>query len=133
MNRDEATELTARWVKAVATGADSAWDSLLATDVIDLSSGVPQIGSATFRQRARGVRAAFDGVSVRVEDLLVDGDRIAWRWRFEGVHTGAFAGVKATNKLVFFTGVNIQTINAGKVILHWTLADIAGAMRQIKS
>lgn len=132
MNREEALELTRRWTEAVATGDDSAWDAVLAPDVKDVSTGVAQLGSTTFRQRTKAVRSAFDRVAVRVEDVFVDGDRIAWRWRFEGVHTGAFAGVEPTHKPVAFCGVNLQTVKDGRVVEHWTLADVAGALRQLR-
>ena len=132
MNHEQASEFTRRWTEAVATGDEEVWQSLLSADVRDLSSGVPQLGSTTFRQRTKAVRSAFDRVNVRVEDVVVDGDRIAWRWRFEGVHTGVFAGVEPTNKSVSFCGVNLQTVHDGKVVEHWTLADVAGALRQLR-
>ena len=68
---------------------------------------------------------------MRVDDLVVEGDRLAWRWTFEGTHTGPFAGVAPTHKQVVLRGVNLQTLKEGKVVEHWTLADLASALRQL--
>ena len=131
MNRVDAESFTRRWAAAVATGGDEAWNALLADDVRDLSGGLTQSGRDSFKQRTTLVRSAFDRVSVRVDDLVIEGDRLAWRWTFEGTHTGPFAGVAPTHKQVVLRGVNVQTLREGKVVEHWTLADLAGTLRQL--
>ena len=131
MNRADAEDFTRRWAQAVATGGDDAWNALITDDVQDLSGGQTQRGRDSFEQRTKLVRSAFDRVSVRVDDLVVEGDRLAWRWTFEGTHTGPFAGVAPTHKQVALRGVNVQTLREGKVVEHWTLADLAGALRQL--
>src|SRR5450432_172937 len=66
---------------------------LLAEDVLDRSGPTPSRGVEPFKARAAAVRAAFAEIEIRVEDSLVDGDAIAWRWALTGTHVGTFAGV----------------------------------------
>jgi hypothetical protein len=45
------------------------------------SGPVPMSCVEGFKNRTRGVHAAFADIEVVVEDLLVDGDKLAWRCR----------------------------------------------------
>lgn len=131
MNRSDIEAFVRRWIGAVTSGDERAWDALLSDSVRDLSGGTTHVGSDSFKQRTKLVRHAFDDVSVSADDLVLDGDNIAWRWTFEGRHTGPFAGVAPTNKRVVLRGTNFQKLVNGKVVEHWSLADLAGALRQL--
>jgi predicted ester cyclase len=63
-------------------------------------------------------------------DLLIDGDRIAWRWALTGTHVGPFAGIGPTGRPVTLYGVNFQRLKDDRVIEHWTLVDIFGSMQR---
>ena len=70
----------------------------------------------------RGVaarRAAFPDIQVTIEDLLVDGDRVAARLTFEGTHQGSFQGIEATGKRVAWSGIWIYRVDAGKFVERW--------------
>ncbi len=133
MNRPQIQELVARWAtEAVAAGREEVWDEVLADDVIDRSGGAESRGREWFKMRARAVQAAFGDRSVSVDDLFVDGDRIAWRWTLTGTHVGPFLETPPTGKRVTLRGVNFQRVRDGAVVEHWTLADLAGLTRQLR-
>jgi len=129
MERNAIEELVRRWLSgAIRDGNVAIFDELLAEDVRDCSGGSELFGSDSFKSRARAVHAAFSSIEVALDQLLIDGDRIAWRWRLTGTHTGAFAGVAASGRRVTLRGVNFQRLRSedGRVAEHWTLADLAG-------
>ncbi len=133
MDRDGIEKLVHTWAtEGVAAGRLEVFDQLLDPQVVDLSSGREVRGSDTFKARAAMVRDAFSQRSCTVDALVVDGDRIAWRWTVRGVHSGAFGDVPPTQKSVGLSGTNFQRIHGGRVVEHWTMADVAGLLRQIR-
>jgi steroid delta-isomerase-like uncharacterized protein len=131
MNRAEIKQIVELWAAAVAAGDLESLSNLVADDVRDTSGPTPSTGRETFRARASVVGAAFGEMAVRVEDLVIENDRAAWRWVLSGIHKGAFAGVTATGRRVSFRGINFQRFDAGRVVEHWTMVDAAGLMKQL--
>jgi steroid delta-isomerase-like uncharacterized protein len=132
MNRNDIEKLVERWAQvAMAEGRVEVFDEVLAEDVHDVSAGAGSHGRESFKARARAVRDAFSDRSIRVEALVVEGDRVAWRWTLRGVHSGKFLGVEPTGKTITLSGVNFQRVRDGRVVEHWTLADAAGILRQL--
>jgi steroid delta-isomerase-like uncharacterized protein len=130
MDRRDIETLVRRWTRdAMAEGRLEVFDELLAEDVVDRSGPAPSRGVETFKARAAAVRAAFADIDVAVDDLLVDGDAIAWRWTLTGTHVGAFAGMAPTGRRIPLRGVNFQRLRQGRVVEHWTLVDVFGAMQ----
>ncbi len=129
MGRNAIEELVRRWLnEAICNGNVAIFDELLAENVCDSSGGAKAFGSEPFKQRARAVHGAFSKIEVALEELVIDADRLAWRWSLTGTHTGAFAGIAATGRRVTLRGVNFQRVRSedGRVVEHWTLADLAG-------
>jgi len=127
MERNAIEQLVRRWLhEAVGGGNAAIFDELLAENACDISGCAKVFGSGPFKSRTRAVHAAFSSIEVELEELVIDRDRIAWRWRLSGTHTGAFAGVAATGRRVTLRGVNFQRVESGRVAEHWTLADLAG-------
>jgi hypothetical protein len=78
-DRRDIEKLVHRWTQeAIAEGRLDTFDELLAEEVLDRSGPVPSQGVGPFKARAGAVRAAFAEIDIRVEDLLIDGDAIAW-------------------------------------------------------
>lgn len=122
-----------KWNEAVMEGRPEAWDALVSEQVVDRTGGLERIGRGSFKERVAAVRAVFADVTVRADDVVVNGDRIAWRWTLEGRQVAPFGGVPATNARVAMRGVNFQRLEGGRVVEHWTLVDVAGALAQLKS
>jgi predicted ester cyclase len=132
MDKANAERLVRRWaVEVVAEGRLEVLDELLEEDAIDTSGGADARGRETFRARAGAVRDALSNRSVEVEALVVEDDRLAWRWVLRGVHTGRLFDREPTGKAVVLRGANFQRVRGGRVAEHWTLADLAGLARQL--
>lgn len=62
----------------------------------------PAPGSAPNREGLKQTnimfRASFSDGHTTVDDLIAEGDKVAWRWTFRGTHTGPLMGIPATSK-----------------------------------
>jgi steroid delta-isomerase-like uncharacterized protein len=133
VDRQAAEALVHRWMKqGIEQGRLEVFDEILAPDVIDRSGPTPSRGAACFKTRAAAVRAAFAESEVHVDDLVVEGEAIAWRWALAGTHVGSFAGLAATGRRATVRGVNFQRVLGGKVTEHWTMVDVAAALQALK-
>jgi steroid delta-isomerase-like uncharacterized protein len=64
---------------------------------------------------ATAMRAAFPDWHSTVEEMIVEGDRVAERWTGRGTHRGEFQGIPPTGKRVVVPGVVFYRIADGKI------------------
>ena len=76
-------------------------------------------------------RDAFPDVEVEIDELVVEGDRVAVATTFTGTHEGELMGVTPTGRSVSVTGIDIVRVAEGKIVEHRGLTDIVGLMRQL--
>ena len=132
MDRHATEKLVKRWTQeAIAEGRLEAFDELLHENALDCSGPTPSYGVEPFKARSAAVRAAFAEIEIRVDQLIVDGDAFAWRWTLTGKHVGPFASLAPTGRRVTLRGVNFQRLGSGKVVEHWTIVDVFGAMQSL--
>jgi predicted ester cyclase len=75
--------------------------------------------------------AAFPDARVTTEQMLVDGDHLAWRYAFAGTHEGAFMGVPATGRPFSVPGMTILRFGEARCEERWSVTDFLGLMIQI--
>ena len=83
------------------------------------------------KQHVATIRQGFPDLHVTVEDILMDGDRVAARTRATGTHRGNFAGLQPTNKQVAIDGMDLVRVVDGKLAEHWGMMDERGMMQQL--
>jgi steroid delta-isomerase-like uncharacterized protein len=76
-------------------------------------------------------RDAFPDVSVEIDEMVAEGDRVAVATTFTGTHEGELMGVAPTGRRVSVTGIDIVRVAGGKIVEHRGLTDIVGLMRQL--
>jgi predicted ester cyclase len=95
----------------------------------------PAPGSAPDREALKqtniAIRAAVANSHSTIDDLIVEGDRVAWRWTFRGIHTGSLMGIPATGKPLTLTGIVIDRLADGKIVERWAETAIMGMMQQL--
>jgi predicted ester cyclase len=75
---------------------------------------------------------ALPDLSHPLDELIAEGDTVAFRCRYEGTHTGtAFMGVQASGRSVSMTGVGVMRVADGKVAEFWVSPDRMTLMQQI--
>jgi predicted ester cyclase len=77
----------------------------------------------TFEETFSEARAAFPDLSVTVENVVAEGDRVATRVIMRGTHQGELQGIAPTGKRVEVRAMDMFRISEGKVVEHWGHAD----------
>ena len=77
------------------------------------------------------LHSGFPGFQSTIEDLLSEGDKVALRFTFRGIHQGEFMGIAPTGKEVTMSGIDILRIADGKLVEMWNQEDVLGMMRQL--
>lgn len=132
MQRADAEKIAETWARAVESGLPGAFEMLVASEVRDVSGPLPVLGSAPFEARTRALHAAFRAIAVTVDQVLVDGEQLAWRFSLRAEHCGPFLGIEATGRHVAVRGVNFQRVEQGRVCEHWTLLDRFDLAQQLR-
>jgi steroid delta-isomerase-like uncharacterized protein len=129
----EPRELVRRLHAALLDARDPAVvDDFFATDFVSHNNppGFPpgvdgvKLFFATFRD-------AFPDVSVQIDEIVADGDRVAVATTFTGTHEGELMGVAPPGRRVSVTGIDIVRVADGRIAEHRGLTDIVGLMRQL--
>ena len=133
MNQESVADLIRRIYEDAFNGHNPAvFDELFTSDYIDYSVGY---GGPMDREGAKWALAdyirAFPDAHWTFEDVLVDGDRVAWRETFTGTHGQELHGIPPTGRRVRAEGMSMAELRDGKVCRHWSIYDSLGIMQQI--
>jgi steroid delta-isomerase-like uncharacterized protein len=106
---------------------------LIARDYVGHSSVVEgeTHGPEGFQQYFQEQRRAFADIHYTVEDLVVEGDRVAARWTARATHTGEFQGMPATARNGRVDGISIFRVANGCIVECWTNYDSLGLIQQL--
>jgi predicted ester cyclase len=107
-------------------------EELIHSNYVDHSTmPAPAPGIEGFKKRIVSLRKTFPDVNFRVDDIFVDGNKVALRWTVRGTDTGGFRDGPPSGKEVLVTGINIEYIFDGKIIDHWSSPDNLGMLQQL--
>ena len=127
--KDVVTRLIAEMLNRHDLGAA---DALVAVDCVDHSGfpGQPP-GLAGMKVRWGTLFAAFPDFTIAVDDLVIEGDKVAMRATARGTHGGEFFGVPATGASVEFSEINLSRVVDGRMVEHWAERSTLEVLRQI--
>jgi predicted ester cyclase len=69
--------------------------------------------------------------TLRIDDFLIDMDRIAIRFAITGTQTGPLFGVPATGRTIRLEGQTIAIVRSGKIVERRTTTDMLGVLVQL--
>lgn len=78
-----------------------------------------------------GIQAAVPDARTTLDDLVAEGDKVTWRWTFQGTHKGPLMGIPATGKRITLTGITIDRIAGGQIVERWHQIDTLSLMQQL--
>ncbi|HEX5282720.1 MAG TPA: ester cyclase [Bryocella sp.] len=84
------------------------------------------------KEHIRGAEAAFPAYELVPEQMVAEGDMVAVRGTFHGVHKGEFAGVQPTGKSVSGDLMIFYRVSDGRIAEHWLQMDMAGLVEQLR-
>jgi steroid delta-isomerase-like uncharacterized protein len=76
-----------------------------------------------FKAAHRQFLGAFSGIHVEIEDLVVEGDKVAIRWTAHMTHSGDALGFPATGKSAALAGSSFIHVRDGKIQQGWNHMD----------
>ncbi|MBE2277346.1 MAG: ester cyclase [Rhodobacteraceae bacterium] len=62
---------------------------------------------------------AFSDNTTSVDDFVIEGDRVAYRWHAEGTHTGTYLRIPPTGKRVRAGGLTLLRFEQGLIREEW--------------
>ena len=124
------TSTTQRRIQTVAhafadlmNGHDpDAVDSFVAEDYVNHNAYVENGREANRAFWTRGSRR-FPDTEVSLDDVLVDGDRVAGRFTYRATFQGPFMGLPPTGRPVVMHSIDIWRVVDGMAVEHWDQLD----------
>ena len=105
--------------KAFNEGQVAVVDELFSPQFVDHSTPEQETGSAGVKAYIEQVRSGFPDIHVTIEDIFAEGERVAVRTTWRGMHSGVYEGVEATGRHVARTMMQIFRMFDGKIVEEW--------------
>jgi steroid delta-isomerase-like uncharacterized protein len=133
MPGDSVVEYQRVWIDGLNRGDVSPADGVFAPNCIVHLTGVaePIRGVAAWKEVIKGLLGAFPDISFTMEDQVVQGDRVAFRWRATGTHTGPLGAAPPTGKRIAVDGLIVDRVADGRVQERWEQWDQSLMLQQL--
>ena len=91
----------------------------------------PAMDLQGFLQYQAAYFAAFSDTGITIEDMIAEGDRVAFRGLVRARHTGEFMGIPPSGKQISVPVIGIARLADGKIAEWWNSPDRLSWMQQI--
>jgi steroid delta-isomerase-like uncharacterized protein len=81
---------------------------------------------------SRALHATFGDLAAVAESIIAEGDLVAARVVWRGVHIGPFQGIAPTGKRVTFRGMTFWRVRDGQIAGRWAEIDYPGLLAQLR-
>ncbi|MCL4369868.1 MAG: ester cyclase [Chloroflexi bacterium] len=124
------------WISAFYTTLESgdlnSLDQWVSPNFVDYSQPQGSLGGLEgFRHYFTSLRGAFPDLRLTVEDVLVDGSKVAVRVTGRGTQTGEYMGIQPTGRRVVVPFIDIMRVETDRIVEHWGAQDLFGLMRDL--
>ncbi len=137
MSAEENKAIARRFVeilqKFFRTGDADLMDTVLADNVVQHISGMPPEAQSLegFKQLLPALRQGFPDALFEVEDLVAQGDKVAFRLVWNATHQGELFGIPPTGTRATVTEMHLLRIADSKIEERWGEWDALGMMQQL--
>jgi steroid delta-isomerase-like uncharacterized protein len=131
MNIEANKALVRRYVELWSTGNLALADEVLAADYVDHTHPNQAPGPEPVKREVVAFRTGFPDAHITIEQMIGEGDLIAFRFVLRGTHIGMFADFPPTGKEAVLTGVDFIRIADGKMVELWSTQDTFSWAQQI--
>jgi predicted ester cyclase len=108
-------------------------DEIFAADYLRHQPPMKSVqGLAAFKTFIKDVRSAYSGFEIRIDDIIVSGDKSVTRITLTGKHTGQAPTLQAppTGKQIEMKACVVSYWKNGKVSEEWVYNDYLGLVQQ---
>ena len=132
MAAQESKVLVRRFIDEIfVKGNVDAVDKLVTSDFTPHSWGRMPPGIEPLKDAIKRVHAGLSDVSMKIEDVIAEDDKVAVRLTARGRHTGEFMGLPPSGKDYTISETHIFHLRDGRISEHWRDADMLGLMGQL--
>jgi steroid delta-isomerase-like uncharacterized protein len=89
--------------------------------------------SAYHESLAATLQEAFIDFRTEILQQIAEDDRVVTHMKSSGKHQGVFLGIPATGRDITMLAMRIDRLHKGKIIEHWSIADMADLMQQLQA
>jgi steroid delta-isomerase-like uncharacterized protein len=121
------------WIDGLNRGDVSVADVTFAPDCVIHFTGVPAPfhGVSQWKEFVAGMLTAFPDLHFTMQEQLIQGDGVAFRWHANGTHTGPLGAAPPTGKTIAVDGLIVDRMVNGKVQERWEQFDQALMLQQL--
>jgi steroid delta-isomerase-like uncharacterized protein len=109
----------------------SSWYDFHAENVQAHGLGPTPLDKAGLRGFYAALWAGFPDLTIRIDDLIAEADKVVWRITASGTHDGPFQGLPATGKSVTFGAHYTFRFERGKIVERWSTLDRLSLLVQL--
>jgi steroid delta-isomerase-like uncharacterized protein len=138
-NSPGAAALVEQFAATLSAHDIAAFAALFAEDYVNHQTSAAAPPPAPGVSPKQGTTAFFAGrlkglpdLSVTIEAMVANADKVAASFVYSGTHQGIYLGVPPTGRKLRFTSCDIFAVRGGLIVEHWGMGDIAGALAQMK-
>lgn len=121
------------WEIGIRTGDRALIDEVYAQAYVNhaWSPGTPP-GTSRIKHSVTALYGVFPDAHYKIDDQLVDSDKVVTRYRATATQQGEYLGVPATGKYGEMKGISIDRIQDGQIVETWYLVDVHGYLNFLK-
>jgi steroid delta-isomerase-like uncharacterized protein len=109
----------------------SAWFDFHADSVQAYGLGPAGLDKAGLRNFYSALWGGFPDLTIHIDDLVAETDKVVWRITVTGTHKGTFQGVPPSGKSVKFGAHYTFRLEHGKIVERWSTLDRLSLLVQI--
>ena len=134
MSTEQNKSIVRRWIEeGWNKGNVAVVDQFYTPDVVqhDPGSPAPVTSSAALKQYVSVFLTAIPDLHFEIDDLIAEGDKVAWRFTSRGTQTGPLLNLPPTGKSSIVTGMVFFRLTDGKIAEVWVNIDNLGLLQQL--
>ena len=120
------------WHEVISQNQLDRVGEFIAPDAVDHAAppGFPS-GPEGAKQILTMYHTAFPDLQIQIEDVIAEGDKVVGLITARATHPGEFMGIAPTGKPVTINAIDVVRIAGGKMVEHWSQADLIGVLQQL--
>ena len=95
-------------------------DEIFHPNFVDRSTPEQPAGTEGVKDYISMVRTGFPDISITIEDLVAEEERVVVRTTWRGTHLGEYEGIAPTGKQVTRSMIQIFHVKDGKLLEEWS-------------
>jgi steroid delta-isomerase-like uncharacterized protein len=88
-------------------------------------------GLDNFKRALHAHAGGISDLSVSIDHLIAEGDKVVARFTLTATHSGTFQGIPATGRRVTFAATDIYRFEDGRIVEGWALMDFLSFLQQV--